>query len=52
MDNISTAISEYTRYFVIGDNGFVVGVRDDAPDFVKIKCDEFFRKQKNFKIGD
>lgn len=45
--DVSQAISEYTRYFVIGGNGFVVGVRDDAPDVVRIRCDELLRNKKH-----
>lgn len=52
MDNLSSIGTEYTRYLIVGGDGFVVGVRDDAPDVVKIKCDEFFRKQRRFKPGD
>lgn len=48
----STATSEFTKFFVIGGNGFVVGVRDDAPDVVRIKCDELLTKKKGFEIGD
>lgn len=48
----STATSEYTKYFIIGGNGFVVGVRDDAPDVVKVRCDELLRNHRNFQPGD
>ncbi len=48
--DVSQPISEYTRYLIIGGNGFVVGVRDDAPDVVKIKCDELLRKERH--LGD
>lgn len=45
--DVSQAISEYTRHFIIGGNGFIVGIKDDAPDFVKIKCDELLELKKH-----
>ena len=40
---------EYTKYLIIGGNGSVVGIRDDAPEAAKREYEKFIRKQKEIE---
>ena len=39
--------TDYTEYLIIGGNGAVVGIRDDAPPEAKREYQKFARLNKN-----
>ena len=48
-DTMSDERQIYTEYRIIGGNGFVDGIRDDAPEEAKREFEKFLRKQKELK---
>lgn len=48
-DTMSDERQIYIEYLIIGGNGFVDGIRDDAPEEAKREFEKFLRKQKELK---